>query len=190
MLSDYMEKKPVLQTRRLRIRSLVKEDVPALREWMPDPALYAYWGKKAGKTDKDPSLLFVVPEKPTQSFHWGLEELQTGKVMGEVWVYLIEKNRMAKVAFRIAESRKGLGFATEALEAVVAFCFSQTELQRLWTDVDVRNAPSCCVLENVGFQKEGHIRQGKMVSTWCDYFLYGLLRSEWEASSGRKISPM
>ena len=54
------------------------------------------------------------------------------------------------------------------------------ELQRLWTDVDVNNTASCRVLEKCGFTREGTVRQGKMVSVWCDYHLYGILKSDLE----------
>lgn len=178
MLEDYIENKPTIETSRLTLRTMTAEDVPALSEWMPDKAMYKYWGKNAGKADKDPSLLFANPEKPSKSFHLGIEEKASEKVIGEIWVYLIENNRMAKVAYRIAESRKNKGYATEALKAVVNFCFENTELQRLWSDVDVRNVSSCRVMEKCGFTREGMIRQGKMVSTWCDYYIYGLLKDD------------
>lgn len=178
MLSEYKKEKPILETTRLRLRAMTRADIPCLQKWMPDEQLYRWWGKKAGKTDRNPALLFEKPEKPTLSFHWGIECLAQGEVIGECWVYLIEQNRMAKVAFRIATAQKGQGYATEALGAVVEFCFEKTELMRLWTDVDVRNAASIRVLEKCGFRREGLIRQGKMVSSWCDYYLYGLLKSD------------
>ena len=56
-----------------------------------------------------------------------------------------------------------------------AFCFSNTELKRLWAEVDIRNIPSQKMLEKCGYKQEGLIRQGKMVNTWCDYFIYGKL---------------
>lgn len=46
--------------------------------------------------------------------------------------------------------------------------------------VDVRNVASWRMLEKCGFVREGMVRQGKMVNTWCDYYLYGLLRSDVE----------
>ena len=70
------------------------------------------------------------------------------------------------------------GDATEAIDTMVRFCFDNTELKRIWTDVDVNNIGSCKVLEKCGFTREGTIRQGKMVSTWCDYHLYGILKSD------------
>ena len=44
--------------------------------------------------------------------------------------------------------------------------------------MDVRNTASCKTLEKAGFTREGCIRQGKMVSSWCDYYLYGLLKTD------------
>jgi len=177
-LADYIENKPVLQTERLILRQLLPSDIPALKEWMPDKAMYTYWGKPAGKTDKNPELLFEKGKKNTKSFHWGIALNENNKVIGEAWIYLIEKNRMAKIALRIASAYQGGGFGTEAAKAIIDFCFTHTELQRIWTDVDIRNIASWKVLEKCGFTREGMIRQGKMVNTWCDYYIYGLLKTD------------
>lgn len=178
-LSEYTVYKPTLKTKRLILRTMNISDVRDLREWMPNKAMYKYWGKNPGKSDKNPELMFLVPQKPTKSFHWGIVHQSENKVIGEMWVYLIENNRMAKVAFRISERYQGNGYATEALSETVKFCFTKTELQRLWSDIDIRNVPSCNVMERCGFVQEGKIRQGKMVSTWCDFYLYGMLKQDY-----------
>ena len=177
-LADYIESKPVIYTHRLCIRPMRASDVPALREWMPDPSIYAYWGKAPGKTDRDPSLLFEKQEKPAKSFHLGIEENASAKVIGELWIYRIENDRMATAAIRVAAACQRKGYATEALSTMTAFCFGHTELQRLQAEADVRNIPSQRMLEKCGFTREGLIRQGKMVSTWCDYYIYGILRTD------------
>lgn len=177
-LNDYTNEKPILETERLTLRTLTANDVPALREWMAEPSIYRYWGANIGKNDKNPELLFEKKSKPTKSFHWGIVCRADRKAIGELWVYLIENDRMAKVAFRLNPKYRGNGYATEALHAAVDFCFTHTELKRLWSDVDIRNAASCCVLEKCGFTREGMIRQGKMVSTYCDYYIYGILNTD------------
>jgi len=179
-ISDFLTEKPILATKRLILRTMTIEDVPDLKEWMPNKELYKYWGKKPGKTDKNPELLFISKAKPTKSFHWGIVHKNDNKVIGEAWVYLIENNRMAKVAIRLSDKYHGKGLGTETLERIIRFCFEETELQRLWTDVDIRNIASVRMVEQCGFIREGTIRQGKMVSTWCDYHLYGLLKEDYE----------
>lgn len=181
-LSDYLIKKPELETKRLLIRPLRPEDTGALKEWLSDPSLYQYWGKRPGKADKNPELLFSpTPPKPVKSFHWGIICKENGKAIGEFWISLIENDRMARISYRLSPAWQGRGIMTEALKRIIRFCFTETELQRLWTDVAIHNTASCRVLEKAGFIREGHIRQGKMVSTWCDYYIYGMLKSDFSS---------
>ncbi|MBO4360984.1 MAG: GNAT family N-acetyltransferase [Eubacteriaceae bacterium] len=177
-LADYVNEKPTIVTERLRLRPMNPEDIPSLMEWMPDKSVYTYWGKGPSKAEKDPSLMFEKPERPAKSFHLGIEETSSGKVIGDIWVYLIENDRMASVAVRLAPSCQGRGYGTEALGAMTGFCFEHTELKRLAAEVDVRNIPSVRMLEKCGYTREGLVRQGKMVSTWCDYYIYGILSSD------------
>ena len=179
-LADYINEKPTIRTDRLIIRPMTEEDVPALKEWMSDKSIYTYWGKGPSKAELNPELLFEKEEKPTKSFHLGVALKDDDKVVGDVWVYLIEKDRMASVAIRLSKGVHGCGYGTEALRAITRFCFEHTELRRLWTEVDVRNVASCRILEKCGYTKEGHIRQGKMVNTWCDYYIYGILSTDME----------
>lgn len=179
-LADYINEKPTIRTDRLIIRPMTEEDVPALKEWMSDKSIYTYWGKGPSKAELNPELLFEKEEKPTKSFHLGAALKDDDKVVGDLWVYLIEKDRMASVAIRLSKGVHGCGYGTEALRAITRFCFEHTELRRLWTEVDVRNVASCRILEKCGYTKEGHIRQGKMVNTWCDYYIYGILSTDME----------
>lgn len=81
--------------------------------------LYVFWGKPAGKTDKNPELLFIKPEKNWKSFHWGIALNENDKVIGEAWIYLIKNNRMAKTALRIAPIHQNQGIATEAMKTII-----------------------------------------------------------------------
>ena len=177
-LADYIHNKPVIETDRLVLRPLAYSDIPALKEWMPDKSIYTYWGKGPGKSEKNPKLIFEKEEKTTKSFHLGIAEKESDKVIGDIWVYLIENDKMAQIAIRLSKSMHGKGYGTESLSAMTRFCFENTELKRLWTQVDIRNTASCRILEKCGYTKEGLIRQGKMVNTWCDYYVYGILDSD------------
>ena len=153
-LKDYINNKPTIKTDRLIIRPMIPSDVDALREWMPDKSIYKFWGKAPGRTEKNPELLFEKELKPTKSFHLGIAEKLNDKVIGD---------------------------GTESLSAMTRFCFENTELKRLWTEVDIRNTASCRILEKCGYVKEGLIRQGRMVNSWCDYYIYGILDSDFES---------
>lgn len=177
-LADYFEMKPVIETERLYLREMNRNDVPALKKWMPDDSIYTYWGKGPGRAEKDPELMFEKKEKPTKSFHLGIAGKDDDQVIGDIWVYLIVNDRMASVAIRLSKEHQGRGYGTEAMKAMTQFCFEHTELKRLWTEVDVRNTASWRMLEKCGYKREGLIRQGKMVNSWCDYYIYGILSDD------------
>lgn len=55
-LSDYIEEKPVLNSKRL------------IKEWLSESSLYEYWGKKASKVEKNPELLFEKRKREQKIF--------------------------------------------------------------------------------------------------------------------------
>jgi len=61
MLKDYEIDKPILETDRLIIRPLNKNDVAELKEWLGRDEIYTYWGRKANKGEMNPELMFIDP---------------------------------------------------------------------------------------------------------------------------------
>jgi len=177
-LQDYFISKPTITASRLMLRPMVPDDANALSEWLPDKELYDYWGKGPSKAELNPALLFEKAQKPTKSFHLGIALMECGKVIGDIYVYLIENDRMASVSIRIGRRYQGNGYGSEALQAMTKFCFTNTELKRLHAEIDVRNVASQKIFEHCGYTREGLVRQGKLVNTWCDYYIYGILNTD------------
>lgn len=174
---------PRLETDRLVLRELTENDVEDLGKWLGCDELYTYWGRAASKGEKNPELLFIDPRphakrKPSSDFIWGIELKDTNKVIGEIQVFDIENDRSGMVGYRIAPQLWNRGICTEAMKRVVDFIFSETTLDRLQGNADVRNIGSNRVLEKCGFILEGTIRHGKMVSRYCDYNIWGLIRDD------------
>ncbi len=174
---------PRLETGRLVLRKLEPDDAEDLREWLGLDAVYKYWGRPASKGEKNPELLFVdarpnVKRKLSHDFIWGVESKESGKVVGIVEVFDVVNDRLGNVGYRVAPSLWGQGICTEALSRVVDFIFSETELDRLHAEADVENAASNRVLQKCGFTHEGCIRNGKMVSCYCTYNIYGYIRED------------
>ena len=174
---------PMLETDRLVLRELTENDVEDLRKWLGCDELYTYWGRAASKDEKNPEFLFIdarpnVNRKPSPDFIWGVELKTTKEVIGQIEVFDIENDRFGMVGYRIAPWLWNTGICTEAMKRVVDFIFSETNLDRLQGNADVRNIGSNKVLEKCGFTLEGTIRQGKMVSRYCDYNIWGLIRDD------------
>lgn len=180
MLKDYRENKPTIEADRVILKPMTAEDVSDLKEWFGLDEVYTYWGRKATPGEKNPEGMFVekrpwVKRKPSLDFRWSVVLKENHKVIGELQVFDIQNCRMGDIAYRFNPEYWNRGFATESLSAVIDFIFTKTEIKRLNASADIRNIASNRVLEKCGFIKEGTIRQGKMLSTYCDYNIYGLL---------------
>ncbi len=174
---------PRLETERLILRELTEADVEDLRKWLGLDEVYTYWGRAASKGEKNPELLFIDPRpnvnrKPSPDFIWGIEQKDTNEVIGMIEVFDIENDRLGMVGYRIAPWLWNTGICTEAMKRVVDFIFAETTLDRLQGSADVRNIGSNRVLQKSGFQLEGTIRHGKMVSQYCDYNIWGMIRED------------
>ena len=191
-MSDYLrcQNTPALETPRLLMRPPVPTDAPDLAEWLGLDEIYTYWGRKASGGEKNPASLFIDPRphvkrKPSQDYNWMLVLRDTGKVIGELGIFNVENGRMADVAYRIHPAYWGQGITTEALQRAIRYIFEETTLLRLNASADVRNTGSNRVLEKCGFIREGTVRQGKMVSVYCDYHIYGLLKSDYTGNTAK-----
>ena len=174
---------PRLQTNRLVLRELTADDAEDLRKWLGKDEIYTYWGRAASKGEKNPELLFVdvrpnVNRKPSHDFIWGIELKETNEIIGQIEVFDVENDRFGMVGYRIAPWLWSTGICTEAMQRVVEFIFSETTMDRLQGNADVRNIGSNKVLQKSGFTLEGTIRHGKMVSQYCDYNIWGMIRDD------------
>ncbi len=182
---------PKLETERLFLRKLTPTDVDDLREWLGLDGVYKYWGRSAGKGEKNPELLFIDPRpnvkrKPSRDFIWGIENKEDNRVIGMIEVFDVENDRLGNIGYRINPSFWSKGICTEALKRVIDFIFLETTLDRLNAEADIENVASNIVLEKCGFTLEGCIRNGKMGNRYCTYNIYGYIRDDFNQNANRQ----
>jgi RimJ/RimL family protein N-acetyltransferase len=79
----------------------------------------------------------------------------------------------------------GRGYATEAAREMLRFGFGELELHRIEATCDVLNAASARVLEKIGMQREGLLREHMWLrDRWRSSYLYSILADEWEGPQG------
>ncbi|GAB3027076.1 GNAT family N-acetyltransferase [Natronobiforma cellulositropha] len=109
-----------------------------------------------------------------------------GRRVGYVAVHSIDTyDGHGTISYWIARPYQDRGYATEAVSLVVEYAFTDLRLHRVRADVRDFNTASQRVLERIGFEREGCLRESRFVDgTYCDRYCYGLLASEW----GRDLS--
>lgn len=90
------------------------------------------------------------------------------------------EGRKAELGYWIEPAEQFQGYATEAAELVLTHAFDQLGLHKVWARTTADNEASKGVLENLGFQHEGTLREHWLgFDRYVDEHRYGLLQSEW-----------
>jgi RimJ/RimL family protein N-acetyltransferase len=185
-----MEHLPLLETPRLRLRTIETDDVPALYAVFSDPRVMRYWSSAPMQEIAEAAALqadIAAMMRDDTLYQWGVEPLDASGLIGTVTLYRIDAaHRRGEIGFALGSAHWGRGYASEALGAVVAHAFDERGLHRLEADVDPRNAASLGVLGKLGFVREGLARERyQLYGELQDSVLLGLLAPEWRARSVR-----
>lgn len=89
------------------------------------------------------------------------------------------EGRKAEVSYWITPTEQGTGYATEAAALCLTHAFDELGLHKVWARVVGDNEASICVLDQLGFQREGILREHwRGMGRFVDEHRFGLLRSE------------
>jgi len=97
-------------------------------------------------------------------------------------VAISHQDSRAEMGYWIGKPYWGNGYCTEAAKVLLDHAFGQLSLNRVCARYLKRNGASGRVLEKLGMQEEGCLRQeNKKWDVFEDVVVCGILRSEWEA---------
>ncbi len=189
MTVDPTDRLPTIATARLRLRWIEARDTEDLFSVFSDRGLLRYWSSGPMSDLAEATALVARIRDGFRDgglYQWGIATLAEDRLIGTVTLYGIDRaNGRAEVGFILRASHHGLGYAREAVAAVVDHAFGALDLRRLEADVDPRNEASIRLLEALGFRREGVLRE-----RWCvggevaDTLFLGLLRREWRPDRG------
>ncbi|WP_448660118.1 GNAT family N-acetyltransferase [Sphingomonas sp. CJ99] len=181
ILSDF----PTLESERLILRMLAIEDADALLPAFADDAQMRWWSHApireaaalrehlAPRIDNDGWRAFAMVLKAEQ------------RVIGMVSVGERRQGGVGEIGYMILPALVGKGLAREGVARFLDHLFFTEGKRRVFADTDPDNLPSRRLLEHLGFQLEGVLREEWETHIGVrDTTLYGLLRREWEARRG------
>jgi RimJ/RimL family protein N-acetyltransferase len=143
-----------------------------------------YWSSPAMNDIAEADALLLRIEDHARAatlFQWGLARREDDLVVGTCTMFHIDlAHRRAELGYVLRRDHWGRGLATEALTAMIHHAFARLGLHRLETDIDPRNAASIRLVERLGFEREGLLRQRYFVAGAIqDSAIYGLLAPDW-----------
>lgn len=171
-------------TDRLTVRLLGPSDVDAFVAYRNDPDIARYQDWDLPYTHSDATALVDSQadlDGPAAG-QWVQLALDDGDgIVGDVAIGLDGTGSIAMLGYTLDARFHGRGFATEAVEAVVARLF-EAGVHRIAATLDPQNLDSMGVLERVGFRWEGCTRSSFPVrGEWVDDDRWALLAADHEA---------
>jgi ribosomal-protein-alanine N-acetyltransferase len=140
---------------RLRLRRPAPSDAEAIFEYGSDPevARYADWPVRTSIDGLAESLQGRAKRwESGADFYWVITRTGEGRAIGGISCCINQDS--AEVGFLLHRRHWGVGFATEAARAVVAWVLSLPSMRRVWATCDAENLASARVLEKIGFSLE------------------------------------
>jgi RimJ/RimL family protein N-acetyltransferase len=175
-----------LRTARLLLRSLEREDVPALVRMAGAKEIAATTLNIPHPYAEADALTFLAKAnedfRAGRSASFGISIPPGRELCGGVGLTLADAHKHAELGYWIGVPFWGKGYATEAAAAVVEFGFGTLRLNRIFAHHFAGNAGSQRVLEKIGMRHEGQFRQH--IRKW-DQFIdienYGVLAEEFRS---------
>ncbi|KAF1016294.1 MAG: Spermidine N(1)-acetyltransferase [Stenotrophomonas maltophilia] len=169
-----------LHSARLVLSPIRRDDAAALFALQSDPAMTHWWHHPAwtraaqAKAQIDDDLAAFTTGTQLKL---AVRDARDGPLLGICVVFAIDRQAArAEIGYLLSPGVQGRGYMHEALACVQDYLFGTLRLHRLEAEIDPRNAASAHVLERLGYQHEGVLRQRwHLHGAWADSAIYGLL---------------
>lgn len=182
-MSDTLSPVPVLETARLRLRTIRRDDLDAIYRLHSDSRAMRYWSFAAWTDRQQAHDWFEQRQRlgeREEVWPWAVTLRDDDTLCGGVTLFAVNRAQFrAEVGYQLQPSHWGQGYAQEALRAVLTYGLDALDLARIEADIDPSNEPSCRLVERLGFRREGLLRERWHVNgEVTDTALYGLLKRE------------
>jgi RimJ/RimL family protein N-acetyltransferase len=172
----------ILTTDRLLIRRFRPEDAVAFAAYRsnPDVARYQDWDSCTRQEADDfvREMAGANPGVAGEWFQFAVADPTSDELLGDVGLGVdADDTSRAEIGFTLAPAHHGKGYATEAVERVIAYAFERLHAASVFATADARNDKSVALLERIGMRRTTteHVR---FKGGWCDEHTYELRKGE------------
>jgi ribosomal-protein-alanine N-acetyltransferase len=170
----------------VRLREVSSEDAAAALAFAADPEYFLYLPFEP-ITDEAAESLFLAGlaaqaiEQPRRQYHLGIVWTATNELIGMARLGISEPEHLVgDIGYGVRRDRNGEGIATEAAGLLLDLGFADLGLHRIFAYHHPANVGSQRVLEKLGMQREGRLRENLLAhGAWRDSVVWGILDREW-----------
>ncbi|MCC3411046.1 MULTISPECIES: GNAT family protein [unclassified Microcoleus] len=182
-LLDILANLPIIETERLLLRKITLNDASDMFEYASNPEVseYTMWSTHTSIEDTKYFLKSLTKMyKRKELVDWGIVHKAEKKFIGTCgYVEWSMTHSRAEIGYALSARYWREGYMSEAVNAIIEFGFREMLLNRIVGRCEVNNIASARVMEKVGMQLEGILRQQLFVKgRYWDLKIYSLLREE------------
>jgi ribosomal-protein-alanine N-acetyltransferase len=175
-----------LVTARLRIRRLAPEDAPGLHLAYGDADAMRFWDGPPSRdlAETEERIRRSAYVDPSWHAAWALLASPDEQFVGMINYHgRQDAHRRLALGWILVPRYERQGYMSEAVRAVLAYCFETLHVHRVEAEIEPSNIRSIRLVERHGFRREGLLRD----RVWAGgeprtIMMYALLRPEWNAS--------
>lgn len=173
---------PVLETERLILREISQKDVKEVYEIYSSVEAMRYFGKhpmkaieEAEERINETSTAFQFKE----GIRWAITFKDSDNLIGSAGIWrLLKEHLRGEIGYELMPEYWKKGIMFEALREIINFGFIQMNLHTIEANIDPQNSASLKLLEKLGFEKEGHIKDSFYFNgKFEDTAIYSLIRN-------------
>jgi RimJ/RimL family protein N-acetyltransferase len=160
-----------IETERLLLRRSRPEDAATISAYRSDPNVNRQQGWD--RTDLEGVLADIVemsgraPGEPGGWVQFTVQERGAGTIVGDVGLSVADgEPDVIKVGYTIDPAFQGLGYATEAIRALVGYAFDTLGAEVVRAHASAENAPSIRVAEKIGMRLVERVEHREGDEVW------------------------
>lgn len=171
----------IITTSRLRLEPINDEHFDGFYALNSDPAVMRYITGKADTREDTSAMIQRVKLRWTEfGFSWwSFLERDSNEIIGAGCIQHLGRDREnpLEIGWRLRRDKWGLGFASEAAQAMAMFAFATLGAETLTAVCHPENHNSSRVMTRLGMELRGQ-------EVWCemDTLVYEMTRDQWRAS--------
>lgn len=190
-MADEINYFSTLETERLILRQLLRDDTDFVFQHFGNPAVTQYLLDEPPVTEyaqAEEIVQFYAEPKGKAHNRWKLILKSNKQPIGTVGYHKWAKRYFrAEIGYDLSPDFWRQGYMSEALHAVLSHGFEHMELNRIDALVYVENERSIQLLQKLGFKQEGLLRDYFYLDgKFYDHYIFALLKKDYvsEANDG------
>lgn len=149
-----------IETERLVMRPHIADDVGPFTQFMTDLSATRYLDfDDSQRTEQGARELldYVIAsyDTPDPVFALAIVDKDTGSYMGSCGLSPLHNEDGVQCYYSLLPKYWGWGFATEAMMALLYYCFTRLDIEKVIADMSVENPRAWKVAKNIGMRDEG-----------------------------------